>query len=106
LVREWGYSPRGAKILDARRGRKFGRTNVIGAKLGSRVLAVRCYAESTTGLFFEDWLENELLPRLPGGCTLIMDNAAFHGKRKLEETARRHEASLLFLPPLAGLQPD
>jgi transposase len=99
LVREWGYSPRGTKILGVRRGRRFGRTNVIGAKLESKILAVKCYAENATGLFFEDWFENELLAKMPSGCTFIMDNAAFHRKKKLEGIVRKRESNLLFLPP-------
>jgi len=99
LAREWGYSPRGRKIEDVRRGRRFRRTNVIGAKLGSKVLAVKCYAESTTGDFFEDWFENELLSRMPGGYTFIMDNAAFHRRKKLEGIAKKYGSSLLFLSP-------
>jgi len=99
LVREYGYSPRGRRIEDVRRGRRFRRTNVIGAKLGGRVLAVKCYAESTTGDFFEDWFENELLPKMPCGCTFIMDNAAFHRKKRLEDIAKRYNGNLLFLPP-------
>lgn len=99
LVREYGYSLRGNRIEDARRGRRFGRTNVIGAKLGNKVLAVKCYAESTTGAFFENWFENDLLAKMPGGYTFIMDNATFHRKKNLEAVAKKHKSRLLFLPP-------
>jgi transposase len=99
LAREYGYSPRGRRIEDARRGRRFGRTNIIGARLGNKVLAVRCYAESATGAFFEDWFENDLLAKVPGGHTFIMDNASFHRKKNLEAIAKRHKSRLLFLPP-------
>ena len=99
MVREYGYSQRGVKIEDVRRGRKFRRTNVIGAKLRDRVLAVKCYTESTKGIFFESWFEKELLAKMPGGYTFIMDNATFHRKGKLEEIAKKHKCRLLFLPP-------
>ena len=99
LIREYGYSLRGRRIEGLKRGRRFRRTNVIGAKLGSKVLAVKCYTGSTTGIFFENWFEHELLAKMPGGCTFIMDNAAFHRKKKLERIAEKYKDSLLFLPP-------
>jgi transposase len=98
LVREYGYSQRGSKIEDVKRGRKFRRLNVIGAKLEGEVFAVKCYAQNANGVFFEDWFEKELLAKMPGGYTFIMDNASFHRKNRLGEIAKKYGGNLLFLP--------
>jgi len=49
-------------------------------------------------VFFEDWFENHLLKEIPKGHTVIMDNAKFHSKERLQKLARG-KARLLFLPP-------
>jgi transposase len=49
--------------------------------------------------FFEQWLEEELLPRLPAGHVLVMDNARFHRKAVVQAIAQRHGCHVLFLPP-------
>ena len=50
-----------------------------------------------TGKLFENWIETELIKSIPKGYTIIMDNAAFHRKNKLEELAQKHGFKLLFL---------
>lgn len=39
LIRERDRAPRGTKVEDVKRGRKFQRTNVIAGKIGERVIA-------------------------------------------------------------------
>jgi len=48
---------------------------------------------------FERWFSQCLLPNLPGHAVIIMDNASFHRKRKLNILAQKANRSLLFLPP-------
>ena len=48
---------------------------------------------------FEYWFKNILLPELPDGTTVIMDNAAFHRKKQLLSIAEEHGLRLIFLPP-------
>jgi len=60
---------------------------------------VQCYEYSTTGAFFEDWFEFELIPLLPENAMVIMDNASFHRKNTLYKIASRYGVGLLFLPP-------
>lgn len=47
---------------------------------------------------FEDWFEHDLLSVVLCGHTIIMDNAAFHRKKKLHSIAERYGVFLLFLP--------
>ena len=47
---------------------------------------------------FNTWLEKILLPELPPGSTIIMDNAAFHKSPKTRELIENVGCYLLFLP--------
>jgi hypothetical protein len=53
LIRTPGRAKRGVRVKDVRRGRKFQRTNVVGALCGKDMLARFCYAQTMTGEFFE-----------------------------------------------------
>lgn len=98
MQREYGYSLRGKLIEDVKPGKRFTRLNVIGAVCNGIHSAVTCYKHSTDSIFFEDWFKNTLLPAIPKGHTVIMDNARFHRKSYLKKLARG-KVRLLFLPP-------
>jgi transposase len=96
--REYARALRGERIEDVKRGTKFERVNIIGARCAGEHLAVKCYRHTTDGDFFENWFENNLLQETPKGYTIIMDNASFHRKKRLRKLARGR-VRLLFLPP-------
>ena len=62
------------------------------------VVAALCYEHSTCGVFFEGWFENQFLPCVPFGVTVILDNASFHRKKMLSLIAEWAGVFLLFLP--------
>ena len=97
--RELARARRGVKVRGAKPGKRFERTNVIAGLLGSKHVAVRTYGHTTTAAFFEEWFEWELLSVVPEGSIIVMDNASFHRKNKLNEIASRYGAAVLFLPP-------
>jgi len=94
---------RGVKIHATKSGKRTGRVNIIGGlvygETAERHIAVQCYEHSTTGAFFEDWFEFELIPVLPENAVVIMDNASFHRKNSLYKISSRYGVGLLFLPP-------
>jgi transposase len=98
LQREKGRAPRGKKVEDTKRGRKYKRTNVIGGMCGGKYMALEYYDHTTTSAFFEQWFEESLLAIVPKGHTIIMDNASFHRKTRLSELAAEAGVRLLFLP--------
>lgn len=55
--------------------------------------------EAWTGLLFELFVQEELLPRLPPGSVLVLDNARIHHRASLQEAVEAAGHSLLFLPP-------
>jgi transposase len=90
--------PRGEAVKEVMPGKKFERLNVIGALCAGEYFAVEFYRHTTKAEFFERWFEYDLLPKIPKGHTIIMDNASFHRKKKLRKLARG-KVRLLFLPP-------
>jgi transposase len=64
------------------------------------ISCVRSYHQGAVPhtLTFNLWLETILLPSLPRGTTLIMDNAAFHKSLKTKELIEKSGCHLLFLP--------
>jgi hypothetical protein len=99
IQRERGRAPRGVKIEDCKRGRKFQRMNVVAGLRDGQTLGVFCYEGTTDSLLFEWWFKEILLKQAPKGCTVILDNASFHRKSALKKLAEEAGLELLFLPP-------
>jgi transposase len=103
LKREYGRAPRGVKVEDGKRGKKFHRVNVVAGQIhdegGVRQLAPPCYQGAMNGIEFEERFENGLLKSVEKGKTIIMDGASFHREKQLKEICKRQEVFLLYLPP-------
>ena len=97
--RLYARAKRGVKIHDTKPGKRQKRTNIIGALWSKKHIALQCYEHATTSAFFEDWFEFELIPLLPTGAVVVMDNASFHRKNALWKIAEKYGVFVLFLPP-------
>ena len=98
LVKEKGRSLRGVKIYCEKKGRRTKRTNVIGARINGKHVGVLAFDCSINSDVFEAWFEMWLLPQLPKGSAIKLDNASFHRKSVLYEIAERMGFILIFLP--------
>jgi transposase len=79
---------------------------LVCGKCGSKILAQVVYAGTANAALFELWFERILLPEVPDGFTIILDNAAIHRKQKLLEIIGEKPINLLFLPPYSpGFNP-
>jgi len=47
---------------------------------------------------FEHWFDKYFCPEISGNI-VVLDNATIHRKEKLFEIAKKHDVTLLFLPP-------
>lgn len=97
--REYAWAVRGEKVQATISGKKFKRLNIVAAKQGDKIFAPLQYASSMTGNLFEFWFEHFLLSELPEHAVIVMDNASFHRKKKLNTIAQKHQFTLIFLPP-------
>ena len=75
VYRPYGWSKRGQKTYGDRHGKRGTRTSLIAGKRGRELLAPVLFKGSTNALWFNQWLENHLIPELKPNSTLILDNA-------------------------------
>ena len=99
LYREYARAPRGEKVYGVISGKKYKRVSVVAAQCEDRIFAPLEYAGTTDSVLFEYWFEHILLPQLPPGYLVVMDNASFHRKRILSLMVEKSGCSLLFFPP-------
>jgi len=99
--REYGYAPRGEKVIGKVSGRRFARTSVVAAKKGQEIVAPFAFSGSMDGGLFEGWLEHVFVPALknPLKSILILDNAPFHRKSMIYDIADEYGFRVIFLPP-------
>ena len=81
--------------MPARRGK---RVSILGALLGKKFLAPFVFEGGCNADIFNAWLEGILLPAIPSGTTIVMDNASFHKSTKTRELIEQADCRLLFLP--------
>jgi len=99
--REYGYAPRGEKVIGTISGRHFARTSIVAAKNGHEIIAPFAFSGSMNGDLFEGWLEHILVPEFnnPVKCVLIVDNASWHKKDAIFDIADEYGFRVIFLPP-------
>lgn len=99
MPRTHGYAPRGNRCPGKHDWNAKGRVNVIGALLAGVLLSVGLTHENVDADIFNLWLTQDLIPKLPPGAVLVLDNATFH-KRADTRTAVETAGHILeYLPP-------
>ena len=98
LMREWGRAPRGERVRAEKSGRRLGRTSVIGAWRGGRLLAPITFQGHCNSALVEAYFAAALLPALEKGTLVVLDNASFHRSRELARLVEEAGCRLLFLP--------
>jgi transposase len=99
VFRPYAWSRRGHKTYGDRSGKRGTRTSLIAGKRGKQLLAPVLFQGSTNALWFNQWLEEHLIPELKPNSTLILDNAPFHRKDDIFHIAQEAGHKVLFLPP-------
>jgi transposase len=99
MPRTHGYSLKGQRCYGSHDWGAKGRTNVIGALLGSAIVVVGLLAESVNSDIFTYWVKNTLLPSLAKSSVIVMDNASFHKGADMQKLIKDSGHRLLYLPP-------
>jgi transposase len=98
LYREWGRAPRGERIYEAVAGKRRERTSVIAASQNGRLIAPLTFAGTCTTEVVDAYFAQVLLPALPPGSVIVLDNARFHQSPTTAALVRAAGGELLFLP--------
>jgi transposase len=99
LIREYGYSPKGQRLMGERSGLRFARTSIIAGLWQGKPVAPMYFKGYCNTEVVLAWLKQELLPRLKAGMTVIWDNATFHKSSRIAEAFEKAGVTLMFLPP-------
>ena len=99
MPRTHGYSLKGTRCYGQRAWGERGRINAIGALQDNRLLTVSLFEETINTATFNSWIEHDLLPKLTKKSVVIMDNAAFHKDKTMQEQLINAEITLEYLPP-------
>ena len=78
LYRESGRAPRGERIYEAVAGKRRARTSVIAACQPGKLVAPLTFAGTCNTAVVDAYFAHVLLPVLPAGSVLVLDNARFH----------------------------
>ena len=63
------------------------------------MLTVTLLTGNVNSNVFYGWITQDLLPKLPSECVIVMDNASFHKRLDIQHAIREAGHTLLFLPP-------
>lgn len=100
--RRMGWAPRGKTPVKINRLNRDKRYQILPAYTVDGILLARVYTGSTDAPWFEDFIRQLLhhCGRWPAPrSVLVMDNASWHNKQRLEELCADAGVRLLFLPP-------
>ncbi len=98
MPRTHGYGPRGKRVFGIHDWHAKGRTNVIGALLSGALLTCWLCSFNVDSDVFYHWVRHDLIPKLPPGCVLVMDNATFHQRADIKKAIADAGHILEFMP--------
>jgi len=73
--------------------------NVVAGLCDGQIIGDYCYTGSMNSARFEDWFCGYLLPNTRKGDVIVLDNATFHNRKRLEQYAWIYKVTIIFLPP-------
>lgn len=100
--RRMGWSPRGSTPVKVNELNRDTRYQILPAYTMEGILLARIYTGSTDAEWFEDFIKQLLhhCGKWPEpNSVLVMDNASWHNKERLQQLCADAGVKLLFLPP-------
>jgi len=99
MPRTHGYSMQGERCYGTNDWGAKGRTNAIGALIGTSIVAIGLLSGSVNTDVFTCWVQEILLPNLPPKSVIVIDNATFHKGKCMQKMIENSDHILLYLPP-------
>jgi transposase len=98
LYREFGRALRGERIYQEVAGKRRERTSIISASRNGKLVAPLVFQGSCNTEVVDTYFAQVLLPTLPPGSVIILDNARFHQSPTTARLVEGADCRLLFLP--------
>jgi hypothetical protein len=102
LIRQYGRSPRGQRLVDSSPGGHWTSLTMVCAILFDRVVAPMVIEGAMNSWIFHGYVNWLLVPELKPGDTVIMDNLSCHKSNAVKEAIEGKGAKLMFLPPYSN----
>jgi transposase len=99
LVRRYGRSPKGARLVDSAPHGHWKTTTFVAALRHDRLTAPMTVDGAMNGPTFVAYVKQVLAPTLQPGDVVIMDNLAAHKHPDVQEALAAVGATALYLPP-------
>lgn len=96
--RTHGYQQKGKRCYDQHDWHCRRRINAIGASIDHEFITVSLFENAVNTDVFYAWITQDLLPKLPENCVIVMDNASFHKRGDIEEAIENHGCFIEWLP--------
>ena len=97
--REYGRSPRGERLYQAVAGKRREHTSIIAASQHGKLVAPQVFQGSCNTEGVDVYFEKVLLPALPPGSVIVLDNARFQQSPTTQKLVAATGCQLLFLSP-------
>ena len=97
--RRYGCAPKGEKVFGLISSQRTRTTTLIAARFDDAFTAARVFKGSCKAVDFNDWLAEQLCPRLTSKQVVILDNARLHKTPRTRQLIEDSGATLMFLPP-------
>jgi len=98
LHQAYGRAPRGARLYAEVAGSRRHRTSIIAVSQNARLVAPFVFEGSCNTEVVDTYFEKVLLPVLPKGSVIVLDNASFHQSPSTQKLVADAGCELLFLP--------
>ena len=99
MVRRYGWSPRGERLVDAAPHGHWRTTTFVAGLRSSGIVAPLVLDGPMTGEAFRAYVEQFLAPALSPDDIVVMDNLGAHKVAGVAEAIAAVGASILYLPP-------
>lgn len=99
MPRTHGYAKKGSRCFGTHDWGAKGRTNAIGALLGGILLTVSLFETTINTVIFNQWVLQDLIPKLPHESVVVLDNATFHKGVEMINALEFLGHTVLYLPP-------
>ena len=98
LHQEYGRAPRGERLYAEVAGSRRRRTSIIAVAQNAKLVAPFVFEGSCNTEVVDTYFEKVLLPTLPKGSVIVLDNASFHQSPSTKKLVANTGCELLFLP--------
>lgn len=98
LFRQYARASRGEKVYADVHGSRGKRVSIISASQGHKLVAPLVFEGCCNTNVVDAYFRDVLLPELPKGSVIVLDNASFHKSSSTNKIVTEAGCELLFLP--------